>query len=235
VPGKAMALILRVAAVRKWVPSMRIAMVSVFLETLTMMSIGGFLAFALSLAVLHSDAFISLIALALALAPGLPTLPPIARRIAGFNVPRFQSAEEPKPDATDIASRLHRIDFRLLTSGWLAAAICWLLLAVSLWTTMRAVGVERPALLADLPLMITAVAFAVVAGFLSMLPGGLIVRDAVLMQLLVPVCGAANALIAAVLMRLVWLVSEVVACGILYVGAGCRGQGAANKDQGTLC
>ena len=40
-----------------------------------------------------------------------------------------------------------------------------------------------------------------------------------LMQLLAPVCGDANALVAAVLMRLVWLVSEVAACGILYIGA----------------
>jgi hypothetical protein len=43
------------------------------------------------------------------------------------------------------------------------------------------------------------------------------------------VCGEANALIAAVLMRLVWLVSEVVACGILYVGAKAGAQGAGSK------
>ncbi len=232
VPGKAMAVVLRVAAVRKWVPSMRIAIVSVFLETLTMMAVGGFLAFVLSLVVLRSAAYITLIALGMALAPGLPTLPPIARRIAGFNVRRSPSDEGAKPDAVDIVSRLGGIDFRLLFGGWCAAAVCWILLAISLWATLRAVGVDRPALFADLPLMITAVAFAVVAGFLSMLPGGLVVRDAVLMELLAPVCGAANALVAAVLMRLVWLVSEVVACGILYVGAGGRGQGVGSGDKG---
>jgi glycosyltransferase 2 family protein len=58
-----------------------------------------------------------------------------------------------------------------------------------------------------------------VTGFLSLLPGGIGVRDALLMQLLAPLCGDANALIAAVLVRLVWLVSELAACGILYVGA----------------
>jgi len=61
-----------------------------------------------------------------------------------------------------------------------------------------------------------------VAGFMSQLPAGLGVRDALLMQLLVPACGEANALVVAVLMRLVWLVSEVVVCGILYIGAKTR-------------
>jgi uncharacterized membrane protein YbhN (UPF0104 family) len=55
-----------------------------------------------------------------------------------------------------------------------------------------------------------------------MLPGGLGVRDALLMQLLTPGCGAANALVAALLMRLVWLVSELLACVILYVAAKFR-------------
>ena len=43
------------------------------------------------------------------------------------------------------------------------------------------------------------------------------------MQLLAPLCGEANALIAAVLVRLVWLVSELVACGILYIARRNRG------------
>jgi uncharacterized membrane protein YbhN (UPF0104 family) len=233
VPGKAMAVVLRIAVVRKWVQSMRIAIVSVFLETLTMMAAGGFLAFILSVAVLRSDTFISLIALAMALAPGLPTLPPIARRIAAFGVRRFErddGSNSTTPSPAQIEINLRGINYRLLGAGWLAAAACWVLLGISLWTTLRAIGVDRPGLLTDLPVMITAVAFAVVAGFLSMLPGGLVVRDAVLMQLLAPVCGAVNALVAAVLMRLVWLVSEVVACGILYVGAGTRVPGTGNRD-----
>ena len=62
-----------------------------------------------------------------------------------------------------------------------------------------------------------------------MLPGGLVVRDALLMQVLASECGQANALVAALLLRLVWLVSELAICGILYVGAKSRKQGAANK------
>src|SRR5690606_29869902 len=52
VPGKAMALILRVAAVKRWVPSMRVALVSTTLETLMMMAVGALLAAAISLLLL---------------------------------------------------------------------------------------------------------------------------------------------------------------------------------------
>jgi uncharacterized membrane protein YbhN (UPF0104 family) len=237
VPGKAMAVILRVAAVRRWVPSMRIALVSVLMETLTMMAVGALLAFVLSAAVLRSDVFVSVIALGMAVVAGAPTLPPVARWLARLGVERFKQDEVTKPQAAhsvDIESSLRGIDFRLLASGWIAAGICWVLLGGSLWAALRAIGIDRPGLLADLPVMITAVAFAVVAGFLSMLPGGLVVRDGVLMQLLAPVCGEGNALVAAVLMRLVWLVSEVVACGILYVGGGRKMQDAEVRGQDIL-
>ncbi len=58
---------------------------------------------------------------------------------------------------------------------------------------------------------------AVVAGFLSFIPAGAVVREAVLLELLAPQLGEANALVAAVLLRVVWLVSELVVSGILYM------------------
>jgi uncharacterized membrane protein YbhN (UPF0104 family) len=95
-------------------------------------------------------------------------------------------------------------------------------LGLSLGATLRAIGVDNVNFLSQLPLLVAAVSFAVVSGFASMLPGGVGVRDLLLMQLLAPHIGDANALIAAVLMRLVWLVSEVCVCVILYVGAKLR-------------
>jgi glycosyltransferase 2 family protein len=221
VPGKAMVIILRVAAMRRWAPSMRLVIVSVFLETLTVMAVGAFLAFVISALVLRLDAYISLIALGMACAAGGPTLPFALQWFGRIGAGRFARGDDAKPqaeDAGEIQARLRGITFGVLGTGWIAAVICWLLFATSLWATLRSIGVDSIQLVANMPTLITAVAFAVVAGFLSMLPGGLVVRDAVLMQLLAPVCGEANALVAAVLMRLVWLVSEVVACGILYIG-----------------
>ena len=222
VPGKALAVILRVAAVQKWVPSIRIAIVSGLLETLTMMAAGAFLAAALSLVVLKLEPQVAVLAAAMALAAGLPTLPPIARRLARIGIARWKQQDElhlPPSIPADVGASLHGINVRLLASGWLAAGVCWLLLGLSLWATLRGIGVDKFDPLGDLPRLVAAVAFAVVAGFLSMLPGGLVVRDALLMQLLAPTCGEANALVAAVLLRLVWLLTELTVCGILYVGA----------------
>jgi glycosyltransferase 2 family protein len=188
------------------------------------MAVGAVLAAALSTVALQLEAALAAIAAAVALIVGLPTLPPVARRLAKLGVDRFSKSELPLSATTpaDIIASLHGINWRLLAQGWLAAGVCWLLLGLSLWTVLRSIGVEEIAPIADLPLLVAAVAFAVVAGFASMLPGGLVVRDALLMQLLTPSCGAANALVAAVLMRLTWLVSELSVCVILYTAAKLR-------------
>jgi glycosyltransferase 2 family protein len=111
------------------------------------------------------------------------------------------------------------INVRLLAEGWGAAIACWLFLGLSLWATLRAIGVDGVSPIYDLPMLVAVVAMAVVAGFISMLPGGLGVRDLALVQLLAEYCSPADALVAAVIMRLVWLVSELAVCVILYVAA----------------
>jgi uncharacterized membrane protein YbhN (UPF0104 family) len=223
-----MAVILRVATVRKWVPSMRLALVSTMLETLTMMAVGAFLAAVLSTFLLRSEPELAAFALLTAIAVGLPTLPPIARRLARFGVARMKQptmeadeveASDPSSTRPDIESNLRGINLRLLIEGWSAGLVCWSFLALSLWAVLRAIGVDDLSPIDSLPMLITAVAMAVVAGFVSMLPGGLGVRDLALVQLLSESCGPANALVAAVLIRLVWLVSEVVVCVILYIAA----------------
>jgi hypothetical protein len=146
---------------------------------------------------------------------------------------RFKQSPELVNSATnqiDVRASLEGINLQLLAGGWAAAVLCWTLLGVSLWATLTAIGAENVRLVEDLPRLIAAVTFSVVAGFLSMLPGGLVVRDALLMQLLVPVCGKANSLVAAVLLRLVWLVTEVAVCGILYVAARIRERGARSRS-----
>jgi uncharacterized membrane protein YbhN (UPF0104 family) len=236
VPGKAMVIILRVAAMRRWAPSMRLVIMSVFIETLTAMAIGALLACLISAFVLKLDAYIWLLALGMSGAAGLPTLPPVLRWFGKLGVGRFSKPDDAattKEDPATTDARIRGLTFGVLAVGWIAALVCWLLFATSLWATLRAIGVDKVQWLADLPVLVTAVAFAVVAGFLSMLPGGLVVRDGVLMQLLAPVCGEANALVAAVLMRLVWLVSEVGACGILYIVRASRGRRLENTDPGS--
>jgi hypothetical protein len=105
-----------------------------------------------------------------------------------------------------------------------------MLLALSIWATVRAVGVDGVTPFGQLELWIVAAALPVVAGFLSMIPGGLVVRDglmvlllgAVLGELLGPVLGDSTALVVTALVRLNWLVSECVACGILEIAYRMR-------------
>jgi uncharacterized membrane protein YbhN (UPF0104 family) len=191
-----------------------------------MMAVGAVLAALLSTVVLRLEPGLAPVAVFVAVAFGLPTLPPVARWLARIGVARWKAEDESDASPsvpTDIDANLQHINFRLLAKGWLAACACWMLLGWSLWATLRAIGVDDVGLVSHLPLLVAAVAFAVVAGFASMLPGGLVVRDALLMQILAPHCGTTNALLAAVLVRLVWLVSELAACVILYVGAGSSG------------
>ena len=61
-----------------------------------------------------------------------------------------------------------------------------------------------------------------VAGFLSLIPGGLGVREAVLDQLLKQPFGPLYAFVVPILLRLVWLLTELVVSGILYIGLGFR-------------
>ena len=90
VPGKAMAVVLRIAGVRKWVTSIRIAIVTSLLETLTMMAVGAFLAAALSTLVLQLEPRLAAIGLVMAVAAGVPTLPPVARQLARLGLQRIK-------------------------------------------------------------------------------------------------------------------------------------------------
>ena len=225
VPGKAMSVILRVAAVNKWVISMRLALLSCLMETLTMMAVGASLSALLTLVLLRSEPYLAAVAAAFAVGSLISTLPPVARRLARIGVDRLKARDEvttAKMSPAEIDDHLRGIDYRLLFSGWCAAGVCWLMLGLSMWATLRAIGAENVSPFVDLPRLVATTAFAVVAGFASLLPGGIVVRDVVLLRLLAPICGEPSALVAAVLVRLVWLVSELLACGILYIGSAKR-------------
>jgi uncharacterized membrane protein YbhN (UPF0104 family) len=113
------------------------------------------------------------------------------------------------------------MNYRLLAIGWPLAIVGWLLLGLSLWATLRGLGLNGLEPLGLLPLYVAAVSLATVAGFLSLIPGGALVREFVLLELLVLLPGVdpATALLGAVLLRLIWLVAELLISGILYSAA----------------
>jgi uncharacterized membrane protein YbhN (UPF0104 family) len=92
---------------------------------------------------------------------------------------------------------------------------------------MNLPGLDLPA---DLPRYTASIALATLAGFVFLVsPGGLGVREAALAELMLPYLqgigmagkAALLALVSAALLRLVWLVSEIVVSVILY-GVGLR-------------
>lgn len=227
VPGKALVLVIRIGLIKPRVISIRLGLASVLLETLTLMSVGAVLAAVLSPFVLKEDARLTIAAVITALVVGLPTIPPITRRLVRrLTARKIASDPADESSAGDQAVIEHQITTRLLAKGWLASVGCWVVLGWSMWATLRAIGVTTVDPLADLPLLVAVVALSIVAGFVSMLPGGMVVRDALLFELLSTVCGEADALVAAVLWRLVSLLAELVICGILEVVMRVRGPAA---------
>jgi uncharacterized membrane protein YbhN (UPF0104 family) len=211
VPGKALVVILRTGLIRGKRVDTSVAATSVFVETLTMMAVGAFVSAAI-LGVMYRDkVWLLLLAVALMLCAGVPTLPPIFRRLV-----RLVGVKKLNPD---IDSALAGLNFRLMSFGWLTVALGWCLLGLSLWLTLRAIpaAAVRPVTPEDWPLVTACVALAMVAGFLSLLPGGILVREYVVMALMAEPFGAGAAAVSAILLRLVWLLAELLLAGVLYV------------------
>ena len=215
VPGKAMVVVLRVGLLRGSQVSTGVAAVSVFMETLTMMAVGAFLASAYLLftgeQLLWSAAAAGLMVVSLG-----PTIPPVFKRLA-----RLAGVGRRDPEA---AEKLDKLGYRVLAVGWVMSLAGWILLAWSYWATLRAMGIEGLDPIADLPRYTAGVALAVVAGFLLLiLPGGVGVREAFLAELIhgyLKDLGhshpTATAWASAFLLRLIWTGTELAISAVFW-------------------
>jgi uncharacterized membrane protein YbhN (UPF0104 family) len=212
VPGKAMVVVLRAGLVRSDRVDTTVAAVSVFTETLTMMAVGAFLASVILPILFPGQQSLILLGVGLMICAGVPTLPPIFRQLVYFLRVRKLN---PK-----IGELLKGLTFRVMAVGWVGNLFGWSLLGLSLWATLCAMpgfGPEQIDPIRFLPLVTATVCLAVVAGFLALIPGGVMVREYILMTLLAPTFGPVTAIVSAVLVRVAWLVSEAVLAGVLYV------------------
>jgi uncharacterized membrane protein YbhN (UPF0104 family) len=220
VPGKALVVIMRAAFVKSETTDAGVAAACVFLETLTMMASGAAFA-AIVLAFNFAEHWqISLLAVGLAIVTFGPTLPPIFRYVV-----RRLGVGKRDPE---IDIKLRGLTARVVIIGWFTTLASWGLYGVSLWAVLTGIGIDTFTLAESIIALTATSALAVVAGFVSLIPGGFGVRDAVLIEMLRPFLAAADvgsveaaALSTAVLLRLVWLVAELVAAALFYV-AGRR-------------
>jgi len=213
VPGKVMVVIIRAGMIRSHRVHAGVAAASVFVETLTMMAVGAFIAAGIIAAMLYDETLLLWTSLGLMLVAGLPTIPPVFRRLS-------RMAGVGKSDPTT-AENLAKLGFGTLLLGWLLMAVVWIITGCSLWAVFRGLGVDL-GLWDNLAGYTAAVSLAMVAGFLSLIPGGLGVRDLILLKLIVALFGGSNvteavAAATSALLRLVWLVAELVISGILYI------------------
>jgi hypothetical protein len=244
VPGKAMVVVLRAAVLNRgpFRVSARVATAAVVIETASLVAVGSVLSLALVI-VLDTPSWLRWGTALLAAGGLVGTLPPVLRMVfsrrwgvvpaAG---PETLSGDSP---ATEVVHRLPSVQNRSggkglaarlvqpipldwtakeMAESWLWCTISWVFTGLSMTAIVLAL-IPRP-LPTDpwsLTLISSAAAMlAFVAGFLSLLPGGALVRELVLATLLQPVIGQGPALLAAVAARLVQLAVECVLCAGIW-------------------
>lgn len=225
VPGKALVAVLRTGVLVGVGCNMRRAVVSVFVETLLFMATGG--ALAAALLVVSGDGPRSYIWLSagLALAVGLPATPPIARRLA-----RRIVAKQPPASSAHEADPVAGITWSLAAAGVACSTLAWGVLGLSLWAAVRAVSDVTVSPIGQLALWVESVTLPVVAGFLSLIPGGLMVRDVLQVELLTPTLPPDIALVVAAVWRLISVASEGGLCAILEASRLYRSKLPAHND-----
>jgi uncharacterized membrane protein YbhN (UPF0104 family) len=212
VPGKAMAIVLRAAFLRGANVSPSVVALSVFIETFTMMATAAGISAALIGWHFAERQPLLLMAIGLLAFSSVPTWPPIVRfcarrmRIGGWG--------------QEVETALRGYTWRVMLVGWLMEMAGWTVIGFSLWAVLRAMPLPEPL---DSPWILwprltASVGLSMVVGFVSLLPGGLGAREWILNELLQEPFGPIVAPLSAVLLRFVWLLTELVASIILYLG-----------------
>lgn len=232
VPGKALAILMRVAMLRhvvappsavpgsprrradNWFP----IVVTATYESLTSMAAGSIIAVALLPFVATLPAVVSRNFALVVLIAGLPIVLGVLNKLAARLAARRRGPDAPPLPAPPL---------RLLAQGLLHGGVGWCLLGLSLGLVIQAVVVEPvPALSSTYLSDLSATALSYVAGFVIVIaPGGVGVRELVLEYAIaprfVPTLGSTlahgMAVVIALTLRLTWTAFEVLAALALYL------------------
>lgn len=209
VPGKAMVLVLRVGKLQPYGVSIKPAILSVFVETLTGVGTAAVLGLAFLLFVeLPLWLKWSFIA---TLPVFLIVLSPHFFRLALFALAKSKIGKIPKSlSAAFTWSFMLKTCFGMSIGWLLQGTVGWLIIlclndspemmSVSIWATA-----------------VSAVCLGAVAGFISMLPGGAIARDLVVAWLLAPLLTQPVALLFALFLRIANLSGEGISIAVVHL------------------
>lgn len=225
VPGKALSLVIRSSMLKSSGTSVPVSAISATLETLGVMGVGLAVWLALApvtlpdelwnsfpawLQTLRDPWWIAPAIVAIGVAIAVPLSSKLLSLVAWKMTPdefRGQNAKESL-----------RVSPRVLLLGSTAFLATWALHGLSLGLCLRGIGVEASAWqLADWPLWSCAVAGATSVGFFALFaPGGLGIREGLLIATLQSSVGGRAAVAVAAVYRLVCFVSELLAAGLLF-------------------
>jgi uncharacterized membrane protein YbhN (UPF0104 family) len=227
VPGKWMVILLRRAMVRRAAVENTVVAASIFYDTFTSMAVGAAIS-ALLLVVWYPEQWLlAAAALGAVALLGVPTVPRCFRWL-------LHRLGVDKLNPT-VGEKFNHLGARLIVVGWISITCGWLVQGMSLWATLRAMGAVDGGPWVDLSLHTVAVALGVVAGFVSQIPGGLVMREWISGELLEPRYGPSVALVSTIVYRLVLLSSELVISILLYASAWRPARREAAPVEGRLC
>jgi len=211
IPGKAWVVVVRCGLLStKGVPP-AVTTVASFYETPMMVAVGAAVACALFAADTKHDLaakpLLLLMSGAIAVGLGLVLTPWAFAKVAKvLSLPFGRGGDAPPP-----------VRARTVLRGVPTLVAAWLLNGASFVACVSALS-SAPVPVSDWPLLIAASGLAVAAGFVVVvMPGGLGVREWVIMSTLSPVLGPELAVLSAVALRLVWLAVELVASAGSYL------------------
>ncbi len=211
VPGKALVVVLRTSLVQGTDLQRSVVATACFAETLTMVAVGAVYGALLIVIWFSEQQLLLWIAIGIGLAASFVTLPPVFRAVVLFlKVSRINP---------EIEEKLAGLNYPTMAWGWGANIIGWTLLGGSLFATMASIPDADPQMAGGLtmfPLLAATVCLAMVVGFVTPIPGGMGVREYVIMEMMAPEFGAVVAVVSAVLLRVSWLLAEVTLAIILY-------------------
>ena len=204
-PGKAMVVVIRADMVRSEQTRLGAAIASVFIETLMWIFVGAQIASAYFLFSGNVGTWLQILALSIMFVSGLITIPPNFKKLA-----RLVGKLKKSTAAADAPEMTWAVFLR----GIVVLSIAWLVAGLSAFHVVSSIP-GSGVLWTDFWLILAAVALTTVGGFVSLIPGGIGVRELVIIPLLAPRYSTAVALVAALLIRLVWIMSELLVSGTI--------------------
>ena len=208
IPGKAWVILLRVGLLPRLADQRFRTSLTVVYETSAQMAVGAGVA-AICLGISQPGRWWWWVGAAGISVTLLTTLhPAVFGRLARMAAVPFRAAGRD----SDLALRYHT-----LVRGGLLIVAGWLLAGLSLAAVLHSLGAafRSPS---DVLTVVGAASLATAAGFLVLfMPSGLAVREGIMIELLAPGFGVVPAAAAALIVRLVWTITEVLLAGGWYL------------------